>query len=84
MSNDAREKLILELERLLQHKPPMGTLFITVREMPYMLIVTLEDGVIRLCYPHTGWLNSSGRIDSRPSAKHEGFGYERNRGGKRA
>jgi hypothetical protein len=51
MNNDAREKLILELEHLLQHKPAMGTLFMTVREMPYMLVVTLEDGVISLGYP---------------------------------
>jgi hypothetical protein len=36
MNSDAREKLILELEHLLQNKPVMGTLIMTVRETPCM------------------------------------------------
>jgi hypothetical protein len=57
MNNDAREKLILELEHLLLNKPAMGTLFVTVREMPYMFVITLQDGLISLGYPHTGWID---------------------------
>jgi len=82
MNNDARVKLILELEHLLRHKPAMGTLFMTVRETPYMLVVTQKDGMVSLGYPHMGCSTSSGRIDSPHSAKREGFGYERNCGGK--
>jgi len=57
MNNDARVKLILELEHLLRHKPAMGALFMTVRETPYMLVVTQKDGMVSLGYPHMGWLD---------------------------
>src|SRR5450756_569835 len=56
MNNNAREKLIFELEHLLLHKPAMGTLFVMVRETPHMLVITLEDGFLSLGYPRTGWL----------------------------
>jgi hypothetical protein len=29
----------------------------TVRETPYILVVTLKDGAFSLDYPHTGWLD---------------------------
>ena len=60
MNSVAREKLILELEHLVRHKPAMGTLFLMARETNHMLVVTLRNGVLDLGYPHTGWLDFVG------------------------
>src|SRR5271167_1809474 len=57
MNGIAREKLTLELEHLLRIKPAMGTLFVTVRQTNYLLVVTLHNGTIKLGYPHAGRLD---------------------------
>ncbi|UGY23057.1 hypothetical protein HU675_0034625 [Bradyrhizobium septentrionale] len=54
MNPIVRENLVRELEHLVQHRPPGGTLFMMVRETPDMLVATLQEGVISLAYPHTG------------------------------
>jgi hypothetical protein len=69
----ARENLIHELEHLVQHKPPMGTLYITVSRTICMLIAALEDDKISLAYPHTGKFDFVRRYRFASFCKARGF-----------
>src|ERR1700728_1759904 len=54
MNPISRDNLVLKLEHLIRERPVMGTLFMTVRQTPYMLVATLQLGTINLGYPHAG------------------------------
>ena len=73
MNRDAFEKLVRELDHLLHDRPAMGTLSMKVRRTPHMLVATQQDGVIRLSYAHTGWLDVLGVYRFKSFCRARGF-----------
>lgn len=73
MNPIAREELIVELDRLVRYAPVMGTLYMTVRQTPHMLIVTLQDDVISLAYPHARRFDILGSYRFASFCKTRGF-----------
>jgi hypothetical protein len=57
VNRDGFERLIRELDHLLHNRPVMGTLLMSVQRTPHILVASQQDGVIRLSYAHTGWLD---------------------------
>jgi hypothetical protein len=79
MNSVAREKLTVELEHLLRIKPAMGTLFVMIRETNHMLVVTLQNGALKLGYPHTGWLDVFGASRFASFCRTRGFPVRKER-----